>query len=99
MDQDIEKRIVEDHIIGMSYRNLGNKYKIGASTAYGIIMKKKKSGLATYGKSSGQEIPDDISKLKEALREERLRNELLNTMIDIASKELGVDIRKKSGTR
>lgn len=99
MNELIEKRIIEDHIQGLSYRNLGNKYGIGATTAYGIVMKKKKTGIAIHGKPSSEELPEDISALKAALREERLRNELLNTMIDIASKELGVDIRKKSGTR
>lgn len=99
MDESIKKRIIEDHIQGFSYRNLGNKYGIGATTAYDIVMKKKETGIASQGKLSTEELPEDISALKAALREERLRNELLNTMIDIASKELGVDIRKKSGTR
>ena len=45
------------------------------------------------------DLPDDIVVLKEALRKEKLKNELLNAVIDVASKELGVDIRKKSGTR
>lgn len=42
---------------------------------------------------------DELSVLKAQLHQEQLKNELLNNMIDIASKELGIDIRKKSGTR
>lgn len=100
MHEEFEKRVVSDHKIGLSYRNLGSKYGIGASTAYGIVMKqKKKDRTSDTGDSSLSDKPEDIAALKAALRDERLRNELLNTMIDIASKELGVDIRKKSGTR
>jgi len=36
--------------------------------------------------------------LKKQLIESRLKNEMLETMIDVASKELNIDIRKKSGT-
>ncbi|MEO6498586.1 MAG: hypothetical protein ABIN95_06220 [Mucilaginibacter sp.] len=100
MNAEFEKRILEDHKIGLSYRNLGCKYGIGASTAYGIVMKqKKKEGTSLSADHPWADVPKDIASLQAALREERLRNELLNTMIDIASKELGVDIRKKSGTR
>jgi hypothetical protein len=45
------------------------------------------------------DLPDDVNTLKEELRKAKLKIELLDTVIDIASKELGVDIRKKSGTR
>jgi hypothetical protein len=44
-------------------------------------------------------LPDDVQQLKEELRKARLKIELQDIIIDIASKELGVDIRKKSGTR
>jgi transposase len=44
-------------------------------------------------------MPDDIAALKEELGKARLKIELQDIMIDLASKELGVDIRKKSGTR
>lgn len=44
-------------------------------------------------------LPEDVNMLKEELRKAKLKIELQDLMIDIASKELGVDIRKKSGTR
>lgn len=100
MDKKYEKRLIADHIKGMSYRTLGSKYGIGASTAYGIVMKQNRQDVTGVIAPGGSSLPqDDVAALKAALREEQLRNELLNTMIDIASKELGVDIRKKSGTR
>jgi hypothetical protein len=46
-----------------------------------------------------EDLPDDVKVLKEALRKERLKNELLNIVVDISSKELGVDLRKKYGAR
>ncbi|RYE12736.1 MAG: hypothetical protein EOP51_31020 [Sphingobacteriales bacterium] len=100
MHEEFAKRVIGDHQKGLSYRTLGSKYGIGASTAYGIVMKqKKKEPPFDTGDLILSDTPENIAALKAALREERLRNDLLNTLIDIASKELGVDIRKKSGTR
>ncbi len=45
------------------------------------------------------EVPTEVSQLREELRKERLRTELLNAMIDIAEKDLKINIRKKSGTK
>ena len=39
------------------------------------------------------------AELKKQLAQERLRNKLLNAIIDIAEKELKIPIRKKSGTK
>ena len=50
-------------------------------------------------KFRGEAIPDDIAELKKQLAQERLRNKLLNAIIDIAEKELKIPIRKKSGTK
>jgi hypothetical protein len=62
-------------------------------------------GIITQVKSNDKteikadDLPDDVKLLKELLRKERLRTELLNNIIDIADKELGINIRKKSGAR
>jgi antitoxin component HigA of HigAB toxin-antitoxin module len=59
-----------------------------------------KSNKSTYQEKPFQEeLPDDVAMLKALLRKERLKNELLNNIIDIADKELGTNIRKKSGAR
>jgi hypothetical protein len=59
----------------------------------------KKSDKKPQGPTTQESGSDELSALKAQLRQEQLKNELLNNMIDIASKELGIDIRKKSGTR
>jgi transposase-like protein len=46
-----------------------------------------------------QELELKIKKLEEDLKREQFRTKALNTMIDIAERELKVDIRKKSGAK
>jgi vacuolar-type H+-ATPase subunit E/Vma4 len=91
--------IYDREVNGLSYRTLGKKYGIGSSTARRMMMRKqdeqKEEALTEYLSN----LPDDIKLLKEELRKEKLKNELLNLVIDISSKELGVDLRKKHGTR
>ena|ERR1700712_4183585 len=101
MDKKTSAQIMYDYeVVGLSYRMLGKKYGIGHSHVYRMIKSnQKKQGQQKAEKVQDDELPDDVSVLKEALRKEKLKNELLNAVIDIASKELGVDIRKKSGTR
>ena len=45
------------------------------------------------------DLPDDVKILKEEIRKLRLKVELQDIIIDISSKELGVDLRKKRGAR
>lgn len=44
-------------------------------------------------------LENEIKALKKQLDHERLRNVVLETMVDIADKELGTDIRKKYGSK
>lgn len=92
-----EEKVVNDHMIGgLSFRTLALKYGISCTQAHRIV----KSQKPIYPeKPTEDELPDDVAKLKAMLRRERLKNELLNNIIDIADKELGTNIRKKSGTR
>jgi len=95
------EQILRDHeVLGISIRSLGNKYGMSASRIYRMVVKGK-GGLKPLQEKeqAAEELPDDVRLLKAMLRKEQLRNELLNNVIDIASKELGVDIRKKPGTR
>lgn len=46
-----------------------------------------------------QELELKIKKLEDDLKREQFRTKALNTMIDIAERELKVDIRKKSGAK
>jgi len=92
-----EEKLINDHeILGLSFRTLALKYGISYTRAFRIV----KSQKPTYQeKALAEELPDDVAQLKAMLRKERLKNELLNNIIDIADKELGTNIRKKSGTR
>ena len=92
----------ERKTIGTSYRKLASKY--GCSLSHVMRMMKKEKQKKEQEKvlsisKQVEEMPDDIKALKEALRKEKLKNELLNLVVDISSKELGVDLRKKYGTR
>lgn len=97
MNKSKEEKITHDHLTnGLSFRNLALKYGVSYSRAYRIV----KSNKSIYKEKPVQEeLPDDVAMLKALLRKERLKNELLNNIIDIADKELGTNIRKKPGTR
>lgn len=82
---------------GLSFRSLASKHGIPASTIHKMLSKKEAEEPEDAGSSRTDQ--SEIAQLKAQLRKEQLKNELLNNMLDIASKELGVDIRKKSGTR
>jgi len=87
---------------GTSYRTLAEKYKSNSTTVYRMIArhrKKQEEGELIAVSKESEALPDDVEALKKELRNIRLKMELQDLMIDIASKELGVDLRKKHGTR
>jgi molybdate-binding protein len=93
----IIEKIKQDHAIsGLSFRRLASKYGISYTRAFRIV---KNSQAKDKQITDQKELPDDVALLKALLRKERLKTELLNNIIDIADKELGINIRKKSGTR
>jgi transposase len=99
MDKKQTSQIIHEYqALGLSCRTLGKKYGMSHTRIYRMIKKNQKQGKPAEAVPE-EVMPEDVKGLKEALRKERLKNELLNAVIDIASKELGVDIRKKSGTR
>ena len=97
MNKSKEEKIVHDHLtLGLPFRSLALKYGLSYGRTYRIVKSHK---LTFKEKPVREELPDDVALLKAMLRKERLKNELLNNIIDIADKELGTNIRKKSGTR
>lgn len=58
----------------------------------------KDSGKNQDSKSGDLQSNQEVEKLKKELELERLRVEMLETMIDEAERVLSIDIRKKSGT-
>lgn len=104
MNKKTEAKLINEwRTKGTSHRKLAAKYGYSASSVWRMIkrdkQKQKEEQLLTSQAKQQEAMPNDVEALKKALAEERLKNELLNTVIDVASKELGVDIRKKSGTR
>jgi len=96
--------IIYDHNEGgLSYRNLAEKYGIDRTEVHQIVMSKhnkpKKTMEIVREVKEELPLPDDINLLKKELREARLKIELQDFMLDISSKELGIDLRKKHGTR
>lgn len=107
---DLEKEaIVSEYLLGGgSFRFLGKKYGIDFRSLHSWVMKYKGNKKAKLKKGPSSEcllspasptLPTDVKQLQEELRKARLHNELLNAIIDIAEKDLKIDIRKKSGTK
>jgi hypothetical protein len=97
-----EEQILRDREeLGLSIRSLGNKYGMSRSRIHRMVLKGKGElkSIVVKQKKELEELPDDVAMLKAMLRKEQLKNELLNNVIEVASKELGIDIRKKRGTR
>lgn len=93
---------------GISLRVLEAKYGIGFRTIHRWV--KASEAKAEEGEreelmdsrwriAERSGVPAELKRLRKELEEERLRNELLNTMIDIAEEQMGVDIRKKRGAK
>lgn len=101
-----QEAIVADYLLGTAtYRQLGVKYDVDYRIIHSWVMKfqgKEKKQEKPSPKSvenKVETISPEVVALREALRLEKLRTELLNAIIDIAEKDLKVSIRKKFGTK
>lgn len=104
-----KKEIVEEYNSGeCSFRELEGRYGISSSTIHRWV-KERRAGVEEVEREKLVEtrwriaeksgVVAEIERLRRELAEERLRNDLLNTMIDIAEEQMGVDIRKKRGAK
>lgn len=101
-----KESIVAEYLLGNhTYRQLGKKHNVDYRIIHSWVMKFKGKPKSSSPKAMTP-MPDpglkknpEVLQLEETLRKEKLRNELLNTMIDIAEKQLKISIRKKSGTK
>jgi hypothetical protein len=88
---------------GLGYRKLADKYGITRDQVHRVVMSKhnkpRKDKDIVVAVKEEIPIPDDIDLLKKELREARLTIELQGFMLDISSKELGIDLRKKHGAK
>ena len=101
-----QEAIVADYLLGKAtYRQLGVKYDVDFRIIHSWVMKfqgKQKTSKITPSKGTVKDVPKESAELlllKEELRKEKLRTELLNTIIDIAEKDFKINIRKKFGTK
>jgi transposase-like protein len=102
MDKKTEAQIINEYTTnGFSYRMLAKKYGVPHVRIYRVMMASKKNQQQAKEIKVAAEypLPDDVKTLKEELRKARLKIELQDLMIDISSKELGIDLRKKHGTK
>jgi transposase len=87
---------------GRSYRILARKYGVSLGYISKVIRSNKEHRLKQVEPAAvakEDDLPDDVKILKEEIRKLRLKVELQDIIIDISSKEMGVDLRKKRGTR
>lgn len=101
-----QEAIVADYLLGnASYRQLGLKYNVDYRIIHSWVMKfqgKQKNKDNPSPKSPPNKVTkesSDVLVLREELRLEKLRTELLNSIIDIAEKDFKISIRKKFGTK
>jgi transposase-like protein len=96
--------VVEEYLKGgVSLRKVSRRYGLKSSTLHRWVKEYEQRGglvgVVTDRPEAMQEIPKDVKRLQRELYEARLHVKLMETMIDVAEKELGVPIRKKSGAR
>lgn len=105
MDKKKEIQIRYDwEVNGTSYRTLGKKHGIAHTTIFNMLNSKQENpkkvqAVEVTDPVEADRFEGDEKALREELRKVRLENELLKLVIDISGKELGVDLRKKRGTR
>src|ERR1700733_10832389 len=86
----------------MGYRTLARKYGTSSSSISRMIRKSKniqKDPIVHEPEREEDRLPDDVKLLKREIRRLKLKVALQDIIIDISGKELGVDLRKKPGTR
>ena len=108
---DFKLRVVQEYLsTGISQTELKKKYNFGGNNNISNWM--RKFGLTTLSEeqlelhqamekeikktSLEQELELKVKKLEADLKLEQLRTKALSTMIDIAERELKIDIRKKA---
>ena len=105
----VRRGVVEEYLAGgVSLRELGVKWGVKTSTLHRWVKKHeagekegevKELAARRWEIAERSGVPAELKRLRRELEEERLRNELLNTMIDIAEDQMGIDIRKKRGAK
>jgi transposase-like protein len=96
-----KKEVVEEYLRGgVSLRGLSRRYGIKYQTLHRWV-KAYQSGreVEKTRPEAIREMPKDVGRLQRELYEARLEAKLYRTMVEVAERELGIPIRKKSGAR
>jgi len=111
---DFKFQVIQEYLnTGISVRELQKKYSIGGNNCINNWMRKFGTGEVKVEQINLQQamskeeektprerkLEAKIKELEKALEQERLRNLALDTMINIAERDLKISIRKKSGTK
>src|SRR5438270_563328 len=99
--QKSKKEVVEEYLAGgISLRELSRRYGINYRTIHRWV-KAYQSGeeIGSRRPQAMVEMPKDVRRLQRELYEARLEAKLYKTMVEVAEKDLGIPIRKKSGVR
>lgn len=103
-----QKAVREYLLGGCSYRQLEEKYGLSHATINRDVRKFKACQQAKLKgitlpsnpmkhQRNQEQLSGSIEQLQKQLEQERLRNKLLNAMLEIAEDELQIPIRKKFG--
>lgn len=105
--EDFKRQVVKEFESGkFSVLQLGKLYKIERAVLYRWIYKfsnfnEKGYRIVEKSKSSSDKLKDyqkRIAELERALGSKQIQIDYLETMIDVAKDELGIDIKKNSNT-
>ena len=107
-------QVVQEYLnTGISQKELQKKYSIGGNNCINNWMRKFGTSEVTVEQINLQQamskdeektprerkLEAKVKELERALEQERLRTLALDTMINIAERDLKISIRKKSGTK
>lgn len=84
---------------GVTLRELERRHGVSFSTIHRWVKAHERGEAGKVSPREMVEMPKDIRKLQRELHEARLEAKLYKTMIEIAEKEMGIPIRKKSGAK
>lgn len=109
MEVKLRETVVAEYLAGgATLRELSRRHGLSVSKVHRWVKRQRRSESEektaikrverSLRKDPGQ-MPVEVEKLQRELEEARLYARLLNTMIDIAEDEMGIDIRKKHGAR
>ena len=111
---EIRFQVVQEYLnTGISQKQLQKKYSIGGNNCINNWMRKFGTSEVTVEQINLQQamskeeektprerkLEAKVKELERALEQERLRTLALDTMINIAERDLKISIRKKSGTK